>query len=233
MYWDISKDGNTLIQPLTSIKGLGESAIKQILDNRPFNTIEEFLFNDNITYSKLNKKSVDALCRSQTLNCLMDDRFTGLKHFWSAVAVERPRKEKNLIDNIEKFQAEGDFTEEEKIQYLVDLIGVFPISLVVDEILQSKIDELMVPAISEFDPELQLCWFIPREVLLKKTRNGKDFYVVRVIDSNSETNSIKCWGVDPNKDMIHINRPYMARLNWDPQWGFSTRSVRKMFKLLA
>ena len=110
---------------------------------------------------------------------------------------------------------------------------MFPISLVVDEILQSKIDELMVPAISEFDPELQLCWFIPREVLLKKTRNGKDFYVVRVIDSNSETNSIKCWGVDPNKDMIHINRPYMARLNWDPQWGFSTRSVRKMFKLLA
>ena len=231
--WEISEDGKTLIQPLASIKGLGQSAINQILDNRPFNTIEEFLFNDNITYSKLNKKSVDALCRSQALNCLMDDRFSGLKHFWSAVAVERPRKEKNLIENIEKYYDEGDFSEEEKIQYLVDLIGVFPISLVMNDVLQAKINELMIPPISEFDPELQVCWFIPREVQLKKTRNGKDFYVVRVIDSNSEANTIKCWAVKPGRDVIHINRPYMARLNWDPQWGFSTRSVRKMFKLLA
>ena len=128
---------------------------------------------------------------------------------------------------------EGDFTEEEKLQYLVDLVGVFPISSVMNENLQSKINELMVPPISEFDQELQVCWFIPREVLIKKTRNGKTFYLVKVIDSNSEENKIKCWGVDPDKDKIYINRPYMARLNWDPQWGFSTRSVRKTFKMLA
>ena len=91
----------------------------------------------------------------------------------------------------------------------------------------------MIPPISEFDPELQVCWFIPREVLQKKTKNGKLFYVVKVIDSNSEENSIKCWGVDPEKDKVYVNRPYMARLNWDAQWGFSTRSVRKMFKMLA
>ena len=102
-----------------------------------------------------------------------------------------------------------------------------------NETLQSKIDSLMIPPISEFDAELQVCWFIPREVIVKKTRNGKDFYIVRVVDSNSETNTIKCWGVKPDKDFIFVNRPYMARLDWDPQWGFSTRSVRKMFKLLA
>ena len=33
--WEISDDGRTLIQPLTSIKGLGEKAIEQIIDNRP------------------------------------------------------------------------------------------------------------------------------------------------------------------------------------------------------
>ena len=231
--WEISSDGKTLIQPLSSIKGLGDSAIKQIIENRPFDTIEEFIFNDNIVYSKLNKKSLDALCRSQALNCLMDERFTGLKHFWSSIAVDRPRKEKNLLENINNYRDEGDFTEEEKIQCLVDLSGVFPISLVMNENLQNKIDSLMIPPISEFDAELQVCWFIPREVIVKKTRNGKDFYIVRVVDSNSETNTIKCWGVKPEKDFVFVNRPYMARLDWDPQWGFSTRSVRKMFKLLA
>ena len=231
--WEIGENEKTLIQPLTSIKGLGESAIKQILDNRPFNTVEEFLFNDNIVYSKLNKKTVDALTRSQALNVLMDDRFTGLKHFWSAIAVDRPRKEKNLSDNIEKYAEEGDFSEEEKIQYLVDLTGVFPINLIMGPEIMRKLDEMYIPPISEFDPDLQVVWFIPREVIKKKTRNGKDYYLVRVIDSNSETNTIKCWGVKPETDRVHVNRPYMARLNWDAQWGFSTRSVRKMFKLLA
>ena len=87
----------------------------------------------------------------------------------------------------------------------------------------------MVPPISEFDTELQVCWFIPREVVRKKTKNGKDFYIVKVIDSNSEQTSIKCWGVKPDKDRVFLNRPYLARLDWSPQWGFSTRSVITQF----
>jgi len=231
--WEISDDGKTLIQPLTSIKGLGEKAIEQIIDNRPFDKIEDFLFNENIVYSKLNKKALDVLVRSQTLNCLMDDRFSGLKHFWSAVAVDRPRKEKNLSENIDKYFPEYDFTEEEKIQYLVDLTGVFPLNLVMDENIRRRLSELYIPPISEFDKDLQVVWFIPREIIKKKTKNNKDYYLLRVIDSNSEITTIKCWGVRPGKDIIHINRPYMAKLDHDPQWGFSTRRIRSEFRLLA
>jgi len=231
--WDISEDNRTLLQPLTSIKGLGEVAIQQIIENRPFNTVEDFLFNPDVKYSKLNKKALDALCRAQALTPLVDARFTGLKHFWSACVVDRPRKEKNLEENILKYSAEGDFTEEEKLEYLVSLTGVFPINSVLTESVRSKLSELFVPPISEYDPELGVVWFIPRECKLKKSKNGKNFYVVKVIDDNNETNVIRCWGVKPEKDLIHINRPYMARLKYDPNWGFSTFSVRKMFKLLA
>ena len=231
--WEISEDNRTLVQPLTSIKGLGTVAIEQIIENRPFNTVEEFLFHPEIKYSKLNKKALDALVRAQALNSLVDDRFTGLKHFWSAIAVDRPRKEKNLEENIQKYSLEGDFTEEEKLEYLVSLTGVFPISSVITTDVRKKLDELYIPPISEYDAELGVTWFIPRECKLKKTKNGKSFYVVKVIDDNNETNTIRCWGVDPKKDLIHINRPYMARLKYDPNWGFSTFSVRKMFRLLA
>ena len=231
--WDIAEDGKTLVQPLTSIKGLGAVAIQQIIEHRPFNTIEEFLFHPEVKYSKLNKKALDALCRAQALNDLVDDRFTGLKHFWSACVVDRPRKDKNLAENIEKYSPEGDFTEEEKLEYLVSLTGVFPINAVVTPRVRQKLDELYIPPISEFDPELGVTWFIPRECKLKKSKNGKNFYVVKVIDDNNETNVIRCWGVDPDRDVVHINRPYMARLNHNQQWGFSTFSMRKMFKLLA
>ena len=96
-----------------------------------------------------------------------------------------------------------------------------------------KLDEKGVPPISEYDADLMLCWGIVREVTKKKSKNGKYFYTVKLIDSNSVETKIRCWGVDPDRDIVQINRPYMARLNYNQQWGFSTFSMRKMFKLLA
>ena len=176
-----------------------------------------------------------ALCEAQAMTDLVDERFTGLHHFWMAVCKDRPRKEKNLIENIDnqEYRVLGDWTEEEKLEKLVNLTGVFPINAVVTPRVRQKLDELYVPPISEFDPELGVTWFIPRECKLKKSKNGKNFYVVKVIDDNNETTVIRCWGVDPEKDIVHINRPYMAKLNYNQQWGFSTFSMRKMFKLLA
>ena len=147
--WEISEDGQTLIQPLTSVKGLGEAAIAQVIANRPFNNVEEFLFNENITYSKLNKKALDVLIRCQALNSLMDERFTGLKHFWSAVAVDRPKNKKRFSENIEAYADEGAFTEEELIQYQVDLTGVFPFDLVLSERVRQRLEERFVPPLGE------------------------------------------------------------------------------------
>jgi DNA polymerase-3 subunit alpha len=231
--WEISDDDKTLIQPLTSIKGLGEAAIKQIVDHRPFATIEEFLFDENIVYGKLNKKAVDVLVRSQALNSLMDDRFSGMKHFWSTVAVDRPKTLKKLVENIELYHPEGDFTAEEKIEYLVSLTGVFPMQLIMSDRIREELESHVVPPLGEFDVDIGVAWFVPREVIPKKTKHGKVYWILKVTDATSTLTSIKCWGVDPDRDTIHINRPYMAKLDYDPQWGFSSRSLKHNFKLLG
>jgi DNA polymerase-3 subunit alpha len=231
--WEITKDGKTLIQPLTSIKGFGDSAMEQVLNNRPFVDIEDFLFREEVVYSKLNKKALDVLCRAGAMDSLIDDRFTGRKHFWSAAVVNRPKTKKKFTGNIDSYRGEGDFSEEEIIHFKSELTGVFPMNLVISPETIQKLKEKFIPPISEYDEELQLCWFIPRKVIPKKTKKGKDFWIVEVIDSNNETEKIKCWGVDPKKDSIHINRPYMSRLEYDPKWGFSTRSVYRNFRLLG
>ena len=231
--WEISEDGTRLVQPLTSIKGLGASAMEQIIKHRPFNTVEEFLFNEEIVYSKLNKKALDVLTRSQALNCLVDDRFAGLKHFWSAIAVDRPKNNKKFLENLETYKPEGDFTDQEKIEYLVHLTGSFPMNLVLSDDVMTNLEKHCVPPLGEFDPELGVAWFIPREIVTKKTKNGKNYWIVNTIDISGGSNKIKCWGVDPNRDVLHINRPYMAKLDYSEQWGFSTRSIRHSFKLLA
>jgi DNA polymerase-3 subunit alpha len=231
--WEISDDGKTMIQPLTSIKGLGMAAIDQILANRPINNAEELLFNEGITYSKLNKKSLDALCRGGALDDIIDDRFTGRKHFWSACIVDRPKNPKRFSENLELYRPEGDFTEEEIIQFKTELTGVFPINLVIPPATVQRLQEKFIPPISEFDSELCVCWFIPRKIVPRKTKNGKNYWIVEVIDSNNELTKIRCWGVKPEKDRIHLNRPYMARLKYDENWGFSTYAVGKTFKLLG
>ena len=231
--WEISEDGETLIQPLSSIKGLGESAIHQILSNRPFNKIEDFPFNENIIYSKLNKKALDVLCRSGTLNTLMDDRFSGGKHFWSSICVDRPRKEKNLEENIIAFRPQGDFSDEEKIGYLVELTGVFPFNRVMKPDIYKQLHDLFIPPIANYDPELcEVVWFIPRNVIPKKTKNGKTYWILEVIDDTNNLTRIRCWGVR-DYDRVFVNKPYMAKLEHNEKWGFSTRSLHRSFKILS
>jgi len=230
--WEISKDGKTMIQPLTSIKGLGEKAIEQILDHRPFNTVEDILFKEGVVHSKLNKKALDVLCRSGALGPLMDDRFSGMKHLWSAAIADRPKNAKKLNENIEMYRQEGEFSIEEKVNYLSELTGIFPMDLVLDERISSKLEENFIPPVSEYDADLQLVWFIPREVVKRKTKNGKEYWILNVIDSTSKSTSIKCWGIN-KRDKVLLNRPYMAKLDYDEQWGFSTRSIYHNLRLIG
>lgn len=229
--WDVSNT-NALIQPLTSIKGLGDKAMDQILEHRPFKTVEELLFNPEISYSKLNKKSLDVLVRSGACDAIVDSRFKHCRHLWLSIIDNRPKTKKKLDENIKKFATEHDFSEEEKIENVVSLTGIFPFELVVDKKVKERLNYLKVPPIAEYDKDLQVCWFVPREVIPKKTRNGRTFWIINAIDDTCQTTNIKCWNVRPN-ELVHINRPYVSKLEYDAQWGFSTRSIKANFKLIG
>jgi len=231
--WEISDDGKTLVQPLSSIKGLGVAAIKQIVDNRPFENAEDLLFKEGVTYSKLNKKALDVLCRSGALDEIVDDTFTGMKHFWMACVQNRPKNKKKLQDNIQEFHNEGEFSREEKINNISDLTGIFPFDIVLSKDVRAAIQRYEVPALGDWDPELGAAWFIPREKIAKKTKNDKPYWILKVIDNTSTVNTIRVWGVDPRRDLIHLNRPYGAQLSFSEDWGFSLRLNKNRLVLLG
>jgi hypothetical protein len=79
---------------------------------------------------------------------------------------------------------------------------------------------------------LKVCWFVPRRVNQRKTKNDKTYYVLEVVDSNNVITQIRCWGANPDKDHVHTNRVYMAKLDYNDQWGFSTRSMYHNFRVL-
>jgi len=228
--WEISEDGKTLIQPLSSIKGLGEKAIEQIIEHRPFNDIDELLFSEEIVYSKLNKKALIALTLSGALDELVDERFTGLQHFWAAIANDRPKNKKKLKENIEMYNSMGDFSEKERIEHISSLTGIFPFELVMSSEIEDALKNYLVPPLGKWDRDLGVAWFIPREIVKKKTKNGKPYWIVNAIDSTATNTKIRCWGVRET-DTLFVNQPYMARLDYNDTWGFSTRTLNS-FKLL-
>ena len=100
---------------------------------------------------------------------------------------------------------------------------MFPFKLVVPHEVEQGLRKNCIPPISEFDEDLMIGWLIPREIIKRKTKTGKPYFIVVAIDSNSETTKVRCWGVDPELDKLQINRPYLLRPKYNDSWGFSTR----------
>lgn len=233
--WQI-QDEKTVIQPFSAIKNLGSVAIEQIINNRPFHTIEELLFNENIIYNKLNKRSLTSLVYSGALEPLIDNRFNHLKHFWLSCVKYKPKSVKQLSENIEKYKEESDFSDKEKIEYLIDITGIYPLCLVVSEQLQQNLQDKQILPISLINNSVgeNICWCILRSIQLKKTKHGKDYYVVTVTDSNSILTNIRIWGISVEKDKLYINHPYLVKLDYNEQYGFSNKGrVANNWKLLS
>jgi hypothetical protein len=96
-----------------------------------------------------------------------------------------------------------------------------------------RLNERGIVPIAEYDPELQYVWFIPRSIEVKKTKkHNKTYWILDVVDSTSTNTKIRCWSVKEN-DTIAINRPYLAKLDYNDDWGFSTRSISKNFRLIG
>jgi len=224
-----------LVPPLTTIKGLGDAAIVEVIHKRPFQTVEDLLFDKGVVARKVNKKSLDAMCRAGAMQSLMDDRFFGDKHFWSAVVVDKPKNKKKLGENIEKYKDEGTFSKSERINHLQALTGIYPINMVVPVKAYKFFEMQGITPLSEYDRDLGKGWCIPTEVTIRKTKTGKPYYQVTVIDSNMKTQRINCWGVNPKTDFIYTHRLYV--LEWptfNATWGFSTKGgLSRNWKLLG
>jgi hypothetical protein len=43
---------------------------------------------------------------------------------------------------------------------------------------------------------------------------------------------VRCWGVKPNENVLK-HRVYMGKLDYDPSWGFSVKSITSQLKIIA
>lgn len=103
--------GKKLMPSITSVKGCGDTAVEEILELRPFNSIEEMLYNDDGTWklSKFNRKSMEALIKIRafdSLGCVGEDKlFKSYRHMHETLMgsyVEVVPKKKGSDETVER-----------------------------------------------------------------------------------------------------------------------------------
>jgi DNA-directed DNA polymerase III PolC len=102
--------GKKLMPSMTSVKGVGESAVQEVMEMRPFESIEQMLWNEDGTWrpSKFNKKAMEALIKVgafDSLECIGHDKvFKSYKHMHDTLMGE-------YIETVEKKKGSNEFVE--------------------------------------------------------------------------------------------------------------------------
>lgn len=217
-----------LVQPISSIKGIGDKALQELLANRPFNSLKELLFHPTMSYRRVTKKIISVLIQSEALNSIISE-FDNSKHAYMIVEAGKPKSEKEYNLRFENYKGVADFSNEEKIHFKTELCGIYPLREIVSPSQIKGLQQLGVCDISEFKGGKKPCWGVSKKIEFKKTSKGKDYAVMTFIDSSYKETNVKCWSWNFSFE-FSTNCLYIMTLDYDAKWGYSSRNFRNNFK---
>lgn len=250
--WSWSEQKKAFIPPLTSIKGLGKNAVKEIMLNRPYTSVVTMLHNDagKWYHSKLNKTGFSALCKVEALDCLEEmwngtinhhrqlhdiviENYVILKKSKFGMTLRQAKKQDadellpKLIDQTNELE---DWSRIEKLQMYQELCSATRDDLAFPDDMMEKIRSANVKSVLNMDPgEKGIAWFCVVDWIKKTTKNNKTFYRIKITDNESNTGWLRMWGNKPSSMMPYTI--WLTQAHNDPNWGAST-SVAKVRPLV-
>tara|TARA_Y100000034_G_scaffold44266_3_gene54228 strand:+ start:19078 stop:20529 length:1452 start_codon:yes stop_codon:yes gene_type:complete len=238
--WEIDMENKIIYFSLGALKGMGKKAVANIVKNRPYETIDELLFDNDA----LNKKSLEVLIKVGALDSLniigKDKLFKNYKHMYDVV-IENFNKIKNKKKGKENFEVllkesienkdYDDWDKQEKIEFLSDIMGTIDTDLFLTDTVKNKLEEHNIQSINDFNKgnKSDIVWFIISDVKTKYTKNNKQYAIINAIGEGGTGAVIRHWG--SNSDAYEKFSVYAAELNYDPDWGFSMGYKRRILRL--
>ena len=254
--WVYSDDRGGFVPPLTAIKGVGDAAVAEIMERRPFSSLDEMMFTEDGKWrpSKMNKTCFNSLClveafgsldefsngkvlNHRQLHSVIIDNYDLLKkgrHGMTKTAVKKLLKEQDEIPNfidVKLAETEGtpDWNRAEKIGNCVELMASADETLVFPPRIMAKIEKANVRSVTSLSgKEKDIVWFCIQSLEERTTKNGKVFYRMKVMDNNSESCWVRVWG--KFKEVPDLYTMWLAEVASTESWGCSTSSY-KMKKL--
>jgi DNA polymerase-3 subunit alpha len=258
--WTYSHEAGAFVPPLSSVKGVGNVAMDEIMIRRPYTALHDLFWDEDgkWKHSKVNKTCFTSLCKieafgsieemksgvvsnhNQLLNMITDEKnYETLRKGPSGMTktqVKRAAKNGDamppMLDVLrEKYSDVYDWSRTEKIVNYVDLTSGVDNDLVFPPELMERIRAKDVPSALKIAGGARgIGWFCVTEVIKKKTKNGKPFYRLRIMDNENNTSWLRIWG--QMREPIEAYTIWLADIANDPNWGMSSGCF-KMKKLAA
>ena len=254
--WVYSDERGGFVPPLTAIKGVGDAAVSEIMERRPFTSLDEMMFTEDGKWrpSKMNKTCFNSLClveafgsldefkngkvlNHRQLHSVIIDNYDLLKkgrHGMTKTAVKKLLKEQDEIPDfidVKLAETEGtpDWNRAEKIGNCVELMASADETLVFPPRIMAKIEKANVRSVTSLSgKEKDIVWFCIQSLEERTTKNGKVFYRMKVMDDNSESCWVRVWG--KFNEVPDLYTMWLAEVASTESWGCSTSSY-KMKKL--
>lgn len=232
--------GKQLMPSLTSCKGVGETAVEELETLRPFDSIEDLLWDQdgNWRLSKFNKRSLEALIDVEaftSIDCVGEDKmFKNYRHMHTVLIdnmdqIKKSTKKepgigkRRFFELIKEHENVPDYTRSEKINLQIKHFGTVDISTVVPEMILKKLADKNVRTIDEYDGK-NLYWFCVMNATPKQTKNGKKYMMLNCVGLAGKLYKIFMWSWD---GQLQFN-PYsvVAAEIADSSFGYSTSQYR-------
>ena len=205
-------EGKRFMPSFLSCKGVGEAAIDEIMENRPYKSVEEMLWypTGQWRHSKFNKRAMEGLVAIKafdSLDCTGTDKtFNNYKQMYE-ILINRTTEikkwtKKNPTAGMEAFKAAlietnelPDWDRRELVENSTKYLGSFNASILVPDYVMAKLEEKGVKPLDEIEKS-DVYWFIISSALPKKTKNGKPYLLINATGSGGKNKRIFCWGWD-------------------------------------
>ena len=212
-------EGKKFMPSLLSCKGIGESAIDELVANRPYRKIDDLLWTEEgkWRHSKFNKRALEALINIRAFESMdlvgKGKTFESYKHMhevvigrqndikkWTKRDPERGRN--NFKEALLDTAGTGHWTRREMVENSVKHFGSFNASTLISEDVQERLQKKDIACIDEIDSRgHDVYWFLVSDVKPKLTKNKRPYLLVTATGLDGKTFRMFCWGWDGETEL--------------------------------
>ena len=205
-------EGKKFMPSFLSCKGVGTAAIDEIIENRPYSSIEDLLWTEEgkWKHSKFNKRALQNLIKVQAFDSL--DVVGEGKVFENYAQMHEVLIEKNadikkwtkkdpdrgiraFKESLVETQGMPDWSKKVMVTNSVEIMGSFNAGMLVPDELQDKLADKGVHSIDEIESYgKDLYWFVVTEVRTKLTKHKKPYLLLSVTGLSGGNYRVFCWG---------------------------------------
>lgn len=241
--WVADEQNKMLIPSFSSVKGVGATAIEEILQMRPYKTIEDLLWDESgeWKHSKFNKRALDALIKVKAFGSMNvvgpGKTFSSWKQMHHILiecndqikkrTKKEPNKGKNKFNEL-LLETEhiGEWSRKETAEFQGELFGSVDVGSIVTPQLSEKFKEKDIRPLNEWT-QADVYWAIVTDVQKKTTKNGKQYLLIQLMNADGGKEKIFMWEWD-GKLMPEPYQVIIAEIDKN-NYGCSTKQRKAKF----